>query len=79
MIINVVVFYYELLGIVCCCCVVVGVMLVIGVVMLGFLLRWMFGELSFYWLMFVLVVVWIVGVLMFGLLYLGGICWCGCN
>jgi uncharacterized protein len=59
--------------------IVVAITLVIGAVVLGFSLRRVPGESSFYWLTLALAAVWIGGALASGPLHLGGICWRGRN
>jgi len=59
--------------------IVVGVTLVVGAAVLGFSLRRMPGESSFYWGTLALAAVWIVGAFFSGPLHLGGINWRGRN
>lgn len=59
--------------------VVVAITLVAGAAVLGYSLRRLPGESSFYWLTLVLAAVWVVGAFCSGPLHLGGICWRGRN
>lgn len=59
--------------------IVVAVTVVIGAVVLGFSLRRVPGQSSFYWLTLALAAVWIGGALVSGPLHLGGINWRGRN
>jgi uncharacterized protein len=59
--------------------IIVGITLVVGAVVLGFSLRRVPGEASFYYLTLVLAAVWSGGALVSGPLHLGGINWRGRN
>jgi membrane protease YdiL (CAAX protease family) len=59
--------------------IVVGVTLVVGAAVLGFSLRRMPGESSFYWGTLARAAIWIVGAFFSGPLHLGGINWRGRN
>ncbi|WP_204081344.1 CPBP family intramembrane glutamic endopeptidase [Mycobacterium riyadhense] len=76
---NVAVPHHEPPGVVRRRRIVVAGALVAGAVVLGFSLRRMPGEASFYWLTLLQAAVWLVGSFGSGPLHLGGICWRGRN